>query len=88
MGNKSFTIFGVYSPALGSVFSFRIEFSEILNREEQGNCILTGDFNIDILNDNLTQDEDDFMVTGNLTPNFFFFFVVVKYSYTFNKLLH
>ena len=63
VGNESFTIFGVYRPPLGSVFffSFRSEFSEILSREEQGNCILTGDFNIDILKDHLTQDEDDFI---------------------------
>ena len=61
VGTESFTIFGVYRPPLGSVFSFRSEFSEILSREEQGNCILTGDFNIDILKDHLTQDEDDFI---------------------------
>ena len=41
VGNELFTIFGVYRPPLGSVFSFRSEFSEILSREEQGNCILT-----------------------------------------------
>ena len=60
VGNESFTIFGVYRPPLGSVISFG-EFSEILSREKQGNCILTGNFNIDILKDHLTQDEDDFI---------------------------